>query len=142
MATEKTCFKCGQVKSLSDFYRHPRMADGHLGKCKECARDDVSRHRDENIDRIREYDRMRGGLPNRLAKNAERSVEWRKSNPDRRAAQMSVQYAIRSGKLSPLPCWVCNKKAEAHHPDYSQPLDVVWLCRIHHAQVHAQARKF
>lgn len=32
----KTCFKCGKEKSLDEFYTHPRMKDGHLGKCKEC----------------------------------------------------------------------------------------------------------
>jgi hypothetical protein len=25
---------------------------------------------------------------------------------------------------------------EAHHPDYSSPLDVVWLCRRHHTDLH------
>ena len=32
-------------------------------------------------------------------------------------------------------CW-CGKIGEAHHPDYSKPLDVIWLCSEHHAQVH------
>ena len=33
--------------------------------------------------------------------------------------------------------WI-NKKSQAHHPDYSKKLNIVWLCSEHHAQVHAE----
>ncbi len=38
----KTCFKCNIENNLLDFYKHPRMLDGYLNKCKACTKKDVS----------------------------------------------------------------------------------------------------
>lgn len=141
MATEKTCFKCQESKPLTEFYKHPAMGDGLLGKCKECTKSDAKEHRAANLDKYRQYDRERASLPHRMELAKRVHAEWKQDYPERRAAHMKVLYALRSGKLERQPCWICGAKAEAHHPDYSMPLDVVWLCPSHHKQAHAQARE-
>jgi ribosomal protein S27AE len=51
----------------------------------------------------------------------------------------AVARAIRIGLLVKQPCARCGEtKVEAHHEDYSRPLDVIWLCRKHHMQRHRE----
>ena len=147
----KTCFKCGVEKPLDDFYKHPRMNDGRLNKCKECTKAYVKQHRQDNIDRIRKYDRQRGRLehrkersrqynkrPENKARKNELSALWRERNKEKRAAHVLTGNAIRDKRLIPQPCEVCQTKerVEAHHDDYMKPLEVRWLCRAHHAELH------
>lgn len=57
-----------------------------------------------------------------------------------RVARAKAQYAMRLGRLIPEPCEVCGStgRVEAHHDDYSKPLDVRWLCRRHHSEAHQE----
>jgi hypothetical protein len=146
----KECFRCNQIKPLSEFYSHGRMRDGHLNKCKECTKDDVRKHYFANIERYREYERGRANLPHRVeareayaqtpqgrANGSRAKRSYLDRNPLKRAAHVAVGNALRDGKLTRNPCEVCGEaKAQAHHDDYSKPLDVRWLCTTHHAEWH------
>lgn len=152
----KRCFKCLCEKPLDAFYKHSAMGDGRLGKCKECTKADVKKHRQENLERVRAYDKMRGSMPHRLAARREyaKTPEGKASHakalkvsrqrfPDRAKARYALGNAVRDGKVIPWPiCAVpeCADKPQAHHPDYTRPLDVVWLCEEHHRQAHAIAK--
>lgn len=52
------------------------------------------------------------------------------------AARAAVRAAIHDGRLVRLPCERCGKKGEAHHDNYDMQLEVKWLCRKHHSEVH------
>ena len=53
-----------------------------------------------------------------------------------------VMVAIKKGLINPQPCEVCGEeKSQAHHDDYSKPLEVRWLCNKHHRQWHAKHGK-
>jgi len=133
----KRCFRCEQVKPLDQFYAHPLMKDGHLGKCKECTKLDALKHRLANADVVREYDRKRSSLAHRKALRRRLAEEWRIKFPNRKYAHTLLRRAVLSGRIAPMPCFVCGEKAEAHHPDYDAPLAVAWLCTKHHRQAHA-----
>ena len=64
-------------------------------------------------------------------------VKYNKANPEKKNAHSILNKAIRSKKVARSPCEVCgNIKSEGHHEDYSKPLEVIWLCRIHHREKH------
>lgn len=153
----KSCFKCGKCKPLTDYYKHAQMADGHLNKCKTCTKADANKHRADNLEVVKAYDRERGGLPHRVAARAAYAATeegkassakakhlYAVSYPDRTKARHAVTNAVRDGRLTPWPVCAmpeCTCKPEAHHPDYSQPLDVVWLCDRHHKDAHKLGRE-
>ena len=128
----KKCFKCGEVKPLSGFYKHKQMKDGHVNKCKECNKADVSSYRVVNIDKIRAYDRKRGNRQNKGYLK-----EYREKYPKKYKAHILVNNHKRKGNISESPCEYCGGlNVVAHHDDYDKPLNIRWLCQAHHKQWH------
>ena len=138
----KRCFKCGAVKELSLFYRHPRMKDGHVNKCKECNKKDVQKNYRSNIDHYREYERKRFQSQERKEQVRKFFVRYRQRYPQKTKARYKLTNALRDGKITkPSECSICGStsKLEAHHHDYSKPLDVIWCCfQCHRSEFHNQ----
>lgn len=120
------------MKSLSAFYKHSGMLDGHLNICKDCKKKYSIVNRLSKVEYYREYDRERGNR-----QSLEELHKYREENPKKYAAHVKVGNAIRDGKLVPQPCQVCSGlKVHAHHCDYDKPLEVLWLCSEHHVAWH------
>ncbi len=139
--TSKQCFKCLCEKPLSEFYKHAYMADGHLNKCKDCTKQDThARRHGPGREKVLAYDRERAKQPHRVEHMRRTIAKWQQEHPDRKKAHSKLWNALRSGAVTAWTvCAVpdCCSKPEAHHPDYANPLDVVWLCPAHHKQAHA-----
>jgi len=135
----KKCFKCQKKKPLSSFYKHSRMADGLLGKCKECCKKDVADNYRANREHYAEYERKRFLRPERkLAASLYQKLR-KKRNPGKERARYAVSNALRDGRLERLACEICGEtKSQAHHEDYRKPLSVRWLCRPHHLEAHGK----
>ena len=158
---KKICIKCGEEKELYLFYKHSQMKDGHLNKCIECCKAESKIN--GQSERAKRYNRNRPNKSERNEKNKKRMRElkinnpekyyelkdkarknYRKKNPDKYKAVNILNENIRKGILViPDNCFFCNRKIEqleAHHPDYSKPLEVVWLCSECHHKLHRNMR--
>jgi hypothetical protein len=151
----KTCRTCGENKELACFPKEPNSPSGVRNECKDC-RNEVSKRRYEanrsevlsSQMQVRRADPERDRLKKRRYRATERGIEkaasfrkiYKKAFPERITARRKVIDALLSGSLRKMPCLVCgDAEVDGHHPDYSSPLDVVWLCRLHHAQTHKLA---
>ena len=149
MYTVKQCRRCGVTQSLNEFYEHPMMLDKHLNICKSCKKADSKKYRVTVPTEImagwkskyRHSDTYRVLISTEAYKEA-RKVAGRlyiKKYPEKFKAQGVVRYAMRKGVLLPQPCEICEDVlVNAHHDDYSNPLQVRWLCRFHHIEFHKQ----
>ncbi len=143
----KHCIICGTLKPIDDYYAHPKMRDGHINKCKECAKmHSDQRRKIKELDPIwmaKEASRHRAKTRKAYAagvrydKAGESSRRYSERNPQKKWCHSAVNNAVRDGRLLKMPCEKCgNEKSEAHHDDYTRPLDVRWLCRKHHMELH------
>jgi len=135
----KTCTKCGETKPIEDYHRNKKSLDGHLTFCKACRQVQGCKDRARNPDIYREQMRRhsKASYKRNAASHAQKRRDYYNKFPEKKKAHRAVSYALESGKLKRLSCEVCGKeKAHAHHENYSKPLDVIWLCSVHHSEIH------
>ena len=122
----KKCTKCKKVKSLDDFYKDSRTKDNRYSSCKKCHLIQGSRYEKNNKEK--RYKRLQ-------------KFYLKEENRLKPGARIKSRKAVKLGELLKGKCEICGeKKVDAHHTDYSKPLEVMWLCRPHHAQIHKELR--
>lgn len=61
---------------------------------------------------------------------------------EKKRCRALVGIKIRKGVIAKQPCSVCgNPESEAHHEDYSKPLEIIWFCRQCHVDLHTQRNR-
>ncbi len=117
MAPPITC-ECGTCKKC----KWRVYMRGWYAKNAEANRQSAKRSRDRRIEDVRAYDRKRG---------------HRTYDTFKERVRHQTFLAIERGDLTREPCEVCGaEKVDAHHDDYYQPMEVRWLCKKHHGEVH------
>lgn len=61
------------------------------------------------------------------------------TTPEKTRARSVISNALRDGKImKPVRCTKCGSgdKIQAHHTDYSKPLEVKWVCSTCHGLEH------
>ncbi len=89
----------------------------------------------------------------RRAYNRRYNAQWRKLHgfksetesqrryPQKTRARWMLAHAVKRGKLIRGSCQTCGKpNGQAHHDDYSKPLDVKWFCPLHHREYEDKMR--
>ena len=138
MSTKK-CRSCNLVKEDSGFSKEQRNSDGLDSWCKKCRANKAREYRKKNKKKVntrkREWRRSRQDI------ESKQQAERRRKSPDKFKARDVINGLIRSGKLkrqtSCSDCG-CKCKPEAHHDDYSKPLEVRWLCKQCHTSKHSE----
>lgn len=148
---EKRCSTCGISKPL-DAFRRP-MKRGQIKYRHECLDCESAYYRSAEYkkkanSKARQY-REEGRYVDRDSKHLERLREVTKQ---KQRARRLVADAILSGAIKrATECSVCGAPdsrqpgnrslVQAHHDDYSKPLEVRWLCRPCHVAHHNADRQ-
>lgn len=129
----KKCSKCGVDKPLEEYYvANSKKGFGRRRECKSCHLL-VRRTEEFRVGARKRLKKWKSKNPGAVYKSVRK---WRDENREKLRAHSLVNYALKVGKITKERCVECGSKAEAHHPDYGKPYEVIWLCRKHHSEKH------
>ena len=149
----KFCKTCSQEKDEGEFGINKAMKDGRNSKCRRCVsltRNISPEAREKGrlaLQRQRELNPQvfKERVERSIAKDREKNRALRAAASRRYTQRHKDKIKTRSlskrlrdkGALPKQPCVFCAARRVAiHHPDYNDPLNVLWLCCSHHAAWH------
>jgi ribosomal protein S27AE len=133
----KTCNKCGAEKELAEFYLDAKAPDGRRPDCRDCNKARARARYYAKHDEIMAAEARRRQRPEHREKNRLYRQQSDKRYPEKCRARVKLHRAVDAGLIAKLPCHKCGHPvAQAHHEDYSRPLDVEWICVKCHAKEH------
>lgn len=74
-------------------------------------------------------------MPNKdIQKRREAYQKWALNNKEKRRNYQRILWISKKKNPVPQKCTVagCKEIGERHHPDYSKPDEIIWICRSHH----------
>lgn len=122
MFTGKQCTACRQKLSRSAFHKDASNPDGLKYSCRECRNK-----------------KRRGWYRKNSEKELARLKESKSKHEHKRHARKLVSAAKNLSLIDHSDhCQLCGLvgPVEGHHPDYSEPHCVIWLCSTCHRQHH------
>lgn len=144
MEQTKICSECGQEKPLSEFNKNRGSKDGLQDRCRSCfSRYNKARYASDPERHKRNVRTYRENNPRKVFESRLKTCE---KNPSKARAYKVVEAALACGEISnPGVCYGCGcssdeHRIEAHHHDYSKPLEIIWLCTPCHRRMDAQRR--
>lgn len=82
--------------------------------------------------------------PKGKEKYKQEGLKLREKYPEKARARSLLSNAVCEGKIiRPSQCSLCLSSdgvVEGHHPDYSKPLDVIWVCKSCHFVIHERIK--
>lgn len=130
--SSKICFKCGEDKSLNEFYAHPKTSDGLLGKCKNCTKKDTKAQTNKHTSTPEGLEKERARHRDKYHRLGykEQQKEWDKDKPWKNT---NIYKGLRTKYYKDLP-----REFELHHWNYNDNylLDVFILNIKDHKNLH------
>lgn len=140
--TNKPCSKCGEVFILTP--SRVRRWDYICNPCKT---------------KYRHANGYKGGKKTKACRNAYNKIYFQDPKNRKHRADLMKKYrvdpktahkhkardllrkAVKRGTILKEPCKFCGDvKSEGHHEDYYKPLEVTWICRKCHLELHTMEK--
>lgn len=132
----KKCTICKTHYTLDYFTKNRARFDGLESYCRACSLARAQRFVELNREGVNE--RARKWRESNPEKSALAIKEWQTRNKEKFLERIRICAYARYHNPIPQVCSIegCDLTGERHHPDYSLPKDIVWLCEKHHRKLH------